>query len=77
MNRESDSRLSLEEHIKRVSRLSGLTVDQLASCPTFDETGVADRRGIVIFNDDDPNKQTIAVVLRESIGEPASVSKQP
>lgn len=77
MNREFDSRLSLEDHIKRVSESFGLRIDQLACCPTSDATGVADRRGVVIFNDDDPRKLTIAIVLSESIGEPASVNQQP
>ena len=66
----------LEETKQRISGEAGIPVDQIASCPTAGEDGVANGFGIILFDADDPRKRPLAILLRERIGEPASVSKQ-
>lgn len=67
----------LEITIADISRKTGIPVTQIACCPTAGKDLVADGRGTVFFDDDDPEKRPLAVLLRERIGEPASVSQQP
>ncbi len=66
----------LEETIQRISGEAGIPVDQIAYCPTAGKDGVADNRGTVFFDDDDPKKRPLAVLLREKTGELANVGQQ-
>lgn len=67
----------LQIAMERISRETGIPVTRIACCPTAGKDGVPDRRGIVVFDDDDPEKRPLVILPRERIGEPASVSKQP
>lgn len=73
MHREKE----LDEAMRRISEETGIPVTRIACCPTADEHGVADGKGVVFFDDDHPEKRSLTILPRERIGEPASVIQQP
>ncbi len=68
--------IDLTQVMADISREMGIPVSRIASCPTADESGVSDGLGTVFFDDDDPQKRPLAVILREGIGETASANTQ-
>lgn len=67
---------SIDDAVDYVTRRDGLPPGQIATCPTADRQGIADGRGVLLL-DTDNRRQPLAILLRERIGEPAGVSKQP